>query len=80
MHLIQVLLPLNNADGRRFESSRYQQVSSELAERYGGLTVYSRSPAHGIWEPREGQTTHEEMVIYEVMVKEWTSPGFVDIP
>lgn len=47
MHLIQVLLPLNDANGRRFESSRYQQVSRELTKRYGGLTVYSRSPAEG---------------------------------
>lgn len=69
MYLIQVLLPLNDAAGRRFEVARHHQVSRELTERYGGLTVYSRSPAHGMWEPQPGQTMHDEVVVYEVMVE-----------
>ena len=57
MHLVQLLLP------------RYDEtVARELTERFGGMTAYARAPAKGEWKPAPGQTVHDDIVVYEVMV------------
>ena len=67
-HLVQVLLPLCDNDGRPFPHALYTQVKAELTERYGGLTAYTRSPAEGIWREEESSpTTHDEVIVMEVM-------------
>jgi len=59
MHLVQLLLP------------RYDEaVARELTERFGGMTAYSRAPAEGKWRPGPGETVHDDIVVYEVMVEE----------
>jgi hypothetical protein len=69
MHLIQLLLPLYHNDGRATHGNELRRVRDELTERFGGLTVYSRAPAEGLWEePREGERVRDDVVIYEVMV------------
>ena len=69
MHLVQLLLPLFAADGRRLPAAVFGQVRQELVARFGGLTAYSRSPAQGLWEDEnEGQVAHDDIVVYEVMV------------
>lgn len=68
-HLVQLLLPVADASGRRFPASHYRQVTEELTERFGGLTAYARAPAAGLWEERPGKTTHDDIVVYEVMVE-----------
>jgi hypothetical protein len=66
MHLIQILLPLAGNDGRRFPPDAFARVRSELAERFGGLTAFTRSPAEGLW--REGdETARDDIVVLEVM-------------
>lgn len=69
MHLVQLLLPVYDRASRRFDSALYERVSRELTERFGGLTAYARAPAKGQWEERPGQTTHDDIVVYEVMVE-----------
>jgi hypothetical protein len=69
MHLIQLLLPLYDQAGQRFNSMLYDQVAYELTERFGGVTAYARAPARGLWEERPGQTTLDDIVVYEVMVE-----------
>lgn len=69
MYLIQLLLSLYNSAGQRFPQARYAEVAHELTERFGGLTAYARAPAKGLWEERPGQTTHDDIVVYEVMVE-----------
>jgi hypothetical protein len=68
VHLVQILLPLHDRHGKRFGPAPYKQVSRELTERFGGLTAYARAPATGLWEQRPGETTRDEVVVYEVMV------------
>jgi hypothetical protein len=68
MHLVQLLLPLCDKRGARFEASLYEGVERELTERFGGVTAYARAPAKGLWEKRPGETTHDDIVVYEVMV------------
>lgn len=70
MHLIQLLLPLFDNEGHPFPQSMYLQVRDELAERFGGITTYVRSPAEGLWKEGKSATVKDEIVIYEVMTKE----------
>ena len=57
VHLVQLLLP--QYDGA---------VARELTERFGGVTAYARAPAKGSWKPYTGETVHDDIVVYEVMV------------
>jgi len=57
-HLVQILLP--RAD---------ETVARELAERFGGVTAYSRAPARGLWKPAPGSTERDDIVVLEVMVE-----------
>lgn len=50
MHLVQLLLPLYNNSGMRFEKNLYKEVRDELVNRFGGITAYTRAPVHGLWQ------------------------------
>ncbi len=67
MHLIQLLLPLYANDQEVFPAEMHAQVKTELSEKFGGLTAYTRSPAEGRWRGLE-KDVNDEIVIYEVMV------------
>jgi len=45
MYLLQILLPLVDNQGQRFDDHRFSHVRRELTERFGGVTAYLRSPA-----------------------------------
>ena len=65
-HLVQILLPLYGADGARLPQALFDEVRTELVERFGGLTAYSRAPARGLWDDGAG-VEHDDIVVYEVM-------------
>lgn len=67
MHLVQLLLPLRDQDGRPFARSTYRSIRDELTDRFGGLTAYSRAPAEGVWHDGD-DVAHDDIVVYEVMV------------
>jgi hypothetical protein len=75
MYLIQILLPLRDNDGNAFPRADFDHVRTELAERYGGVTFYARSPAVGLWKDDEGDVARDEIVVAEVMAehqdREW---------
>ncbi|HLH93440.1 MAG TPA: hypothetical protein VKX28_33865 [Xanthobacteraceae bacterium] len=66
MKLVQIFLPLRDNRGRRFEPELYSRVRADLMERFGGLTAYARSPAHGPWISGR-KTKTDDIVIFEVM-------------
>jgi crotonobetainyl-CoA:carnitine CoA-transferase CaiB-like acyl-CoA transferase len=68
MHLVQLLLPLYDNDGRPFPASEYASVRAGLTDRFGGLTAYTRAPAEGVWSEGGGRATRDDIVVYEVMV------------
>lgn len=74
MHVIEILLPLRDNEGRPFGPELYGEVRCELVERFGGLTAFTRSPAEGLWA-EGGETARDEIVIFEVMAdkleREW---------
>jgi len=69
MHLLQILLPLRDQEGRPFPRSDFGRVREELVERFGGVTAYLQAPAQGVWkDEEEGEVEHDEIVVLEVMV------------
>ncbi len=69
MHLIQILLPLADNSGRRFGGDAYGQVRQELADRFGGITSFTRAPAEGVWK-ESGRTSRDDIVVFEVMTRD----------
>jgi hypothetical protein len=67
MHLVQLLLPLKDHDGKPFPRAHYRNVREELTARFGGLTAYSRAPAEGVWDDGDA-VARDDIVVYEVMV------------
>jgi len=66
MYLIQILLPVYDNAGNKFEAEQYTKVRLELTEAFGGSTAYSRAPAEGLWHDA-GKVTKDDIVIVEVM-------------
>lgn len=70
MYLVQILLPVYDNAGHAFEPDDYVELRSELADRFGGVTTYMRAPARGIWKGDTGETSRDDIVIFEVMTEE----------
>lgn len=69
MHLFQILLPRADNAGQPFARRDFDRVKDELAARYGGVTVYLRAPAEGLWR-QGGESDKDEIIIFEVMTDE----------
>lgn len=78
MHLIQLLLPLYDNEGRRFGAREFDRVRDELAEAFGGVTALRRSPAEGLWKDDGGEVSRDELVIFEVMADALDRPWWAD--
>ena len=73
MHLIQILLPRSDNDGRAFSREDFDRVKEELASRFKGVTAYLQAPAEGLW--RQGkETDYDDIVVFEVMTEELKLP------
>jgi hypothetical protein len=68
MHLVEILLPLADNEGRTFPRERFDALVAELSRGFGGVTAHSRAPAEGQWSEK-GETVHDEIVIIEVMAE-----------
>ena len=78
MYLIELFLPLANNEGNLFDQSEYADVQQTLADQFGGVTAYPRSPAKGLWKGPNDQKQRDELIVYEVMADElderwWTA-------
>jgi hypothetical protein len=74
-HLVQLLLPLRMRDGAEVPAQLFAEVRSELTQRFGGVTAYSRSPATGLWKRTEVEVERDQVIMIEVVVeafdREW---------
>ena len=71
-HLIQILIPLFDNEGQRFEQSQFEGVRTHLIAHFGGLTAFVQSPALGLWKDAEsGTTTRDDMILIEVMTAQF---------
>jgi hypothetical protein len=50
MHVVQVLFPICDNDGRAFEQTLYLDVETVFTKKFGGVTAYLSSPAEGAWQ------------------------------
>lgn len=73
MHLIELFLPCDRGDGSPVPESEIQQIVAELADRFGGATAFTRSPATGLWKA-EGAVEVDKIIIVEVMVEDLDMP------
>ena len=42
----------------------------QSSPRFGGVTTYMRAPARGVWKDDTGETTRDDIVIFEVMIED----------
>jgi hypothetical protein len=69
VYVVEVFLPLETGDGRRVGRRELEGLVTRLAEKFGGATAFTRSPALGLWKP--GETIEkDQIIIVEVMVEE----------
>ena len=77
MHLIEILLPLSDNEGKAFPAKKYAKVRNVLMAEFGGMTAFTRAPAEGLWAPGEAEAKRDEIVVFEVMTdkidKQWWS-------
>lgn len=67
MHLVQLLLPLRDNEGRAFPRAEFDRVNRELTDRFGGVTAFLRSPASGAWREEGGEVARDDIAVIEVM-------------
>jgi len=74
MHLVQLLIPISDNDGVPYGPDVLPAISRSLAERFGGVTAYCRSPAKGQWQDRQ-HVKHDDVIEIEVLAdtldKDW---------
>jgi hypothetical protein len=75
MHLVQILLPIHDNAQTPFPREDYSRVRQELTERFGGLTIYTRAPAEGMWKLNDNHTSMDDIVVFEVMASD-LDPGW----
>jgi hypothetical protein len=69
MYLVQILLPLFDNRKKAIPKTQFRKLAAELTTRFGGVTAYSHAPAEGRWQKRGGQTSRDQIIVYEVMSK-----------
>lgn len=65
-NLIEILLPVADNEGQCFDARKYWQVRQDLSRRFGGITTFTRAPAHGTSEAKD-EIVHDDIVVFEVM-------------
>jgi hypothetical protein len=70
LYLIEIFLPLYDNNKTPFATALFDRVRDELTEKFGGITAFQRSPAHGVWKKGSGRESHDEIVIFEVMAEQ----------
>jgi hypothetical protein len=70
MKLLQILLPLYDNDGKAYPKALLDRVRSELADAFGGVTAFVRSPAVGLWEDESGKVQRDDLVLFEIITGE----------
>lgn len=67
MHLIQILLPLQDNEGKPYPRAIFDVLRESLTRRFGGVTAFMRSPAQGAWMEEDRSVNHDDVVVMEVM-------------
>lgn len=73
MHLVQLLLPIYDNAGKRFPRTKLDRVKTLLTQKFGGVTMFKRSPAEGVSKASSG-VVRDDIVIVEVMTAKLDRP------
>ncbi|WP_285008806.1 inorganic diphosphatase [Pedobacter faecalis] len=65
--LFEIFLPLKDNAGRAFPERVYSNLQKQLVKKFGGVTMYTRSPAQGLWDTGRSREQKDDLVIFEVM-------------
>ncbi|MFD1770363.1 inorganic diphosphatase [Sphingobacterium suaedae] len=68
--LYELFIPLQAPDRQPFPRTHFSDLRDELITRFGGLTIYQRTPVKGIWENPSHVREGDDLIIYEVMTTE----------
>jgi hypothetical protein len=79
VHLIQLLLPVQDNHGQAYPRRFYDELVKRLTEKFGGVTAYTRAPATGVWEAGSGAKVRDQVVVYEVMVDQLNLEWWADL-
>jgi hypothetical protein len=74
MHLVQLFLPVRDNDGNAFPAAHFLNIRQELTKAFGGLTAFTRAPAEGLWTDSKNAISSDDIVIFEVMLKQLDEP------
>jgi hypothetical protein len=73
-YLVEIFRPLADKAGETFPTEKFSRVVEELKRKFGGVTVYDRSPAKG-----KTITSSDDIVVFEVMTDDleraWGPPA-----
>lgn len=73
-YLVQILLPLEDNDGKRLPRAPFERTREELIERFGGITAHSGAPAEGVWQENDGSVLLDRVVMLEVVIESLDRP------
>jgi hypothetical protein len=66
VHLIEIFLPVSDNAGRRFTDAEFARVREQLADKFGGVTFFTRAPAQGVSD-EGGRQVRDDIIVVEVM-------------
>lgn len=74
MKLIQLLVPLNDNNGKQYPVKMHEDIKDKLIKKHGGVTAFTQSPAEGVWDSGQDRQI-DQNILYEVMTdnfeKDW---------
>jgi hypothetical protein len=66
MHVVEIFLPTGGA-GMEAELTK---LRATLTDKFGGVTAFTRAPAHGAWRaPHTAHVQHDELIVIEIMTE-----------
>ncbi|MDP2358502.1 MAG: hypothetical protein Q8M31_20925 [Beijerinckiaceae bacterium] len=68
MQIVEVFLPLKTGGGATVTQDIVEGIVGGLADRFGGATAFTRSPAEGLWKESDS-IQKDRIIIIEVMVE-----------
>ena len=69
MHLIELLLPIQDNHGTPFPRGLFRAIQEHLTETFGGATAFTRAPAEGTTSGN-GEIEEDQIIVFEVMTEE----------
>lgn len=74
MFLVQVLLPWQPGGDHGLQRRRFDSERDLLTQRFGGVTMFSRAPARGLWRDDDsGAVVPDDIIVLEVMTSDLDS-------